>query len=90
MQGELLLVECDPLGLAVDALQSAAGVLDAAVFGSALHLVVREAGSAIPEIKNYLSRQGVAVVKIEKIRATLEDVFVSLTTEGASARREVD
>jgi len=90
MQGELLLVECDPLALAVDALQSAAGVLDAAVFGSALHLVVREAGSAIPEIKNYLSRQGVAVVKIEKIRATLEDVFVSLTTEGASARREVD
>jgi ABC-2 type transport system ATP-binding protein len=87
MKGELLLVECDPLGPAVEALQSTPDVLDAAVFGSALHLVVREAGSAIPEIKNYLGRRSVGVTKIEKIRPTLEDVFVSLTTEGANARK---
>jgi ABC-2 type transport system ATP-binding protein len=87
MKGELLLVECDPLGAAIEALQSTPDVLDAAVFGSALHLVVREAGSAIPEIKNYLGRRSVAVTKIEKIRPTLEDVFVSLTTEGANARK---
>ena len=40
MKGELLLVECEPLGPAVDALQNAPGIMDAAVFGNALHLVV--------------------------------------------------
>ncbi|HYL12908.1 MAG TPA: ATP-binding cassette domain-containing protein [Terriglobales bacterium] len=90
MKGELLLVECEPLGPAVEALQSASNVLDAAVFGSALHLVVREAASAIPEIKNYLGQRGITVAKIEKIRPSLEDVFVSLTTGRATARREAN
>jgi drug efflux transport system ATP-binding protein len=80
MKGELLLVECEPLGEAVEALQSAPGVMDAAVFGSALHLVVQKAEPAIPQIKTYLAQRNVHVTKIEKIRATLEDVFVSLTT----------
>ena len=81
MKGELLLVECEPLGPAVEALQSAPDVLDAAVFGNALHLVVREAASSIPEVKKYLADHGVALHRIEKIRPSLEDVFVSLTTE---------
>jgi ABC-2 type transport system ATP-binding protein len=80
MKGELLLVECEPLGEAVEALQSAPGVMDAAVFGSALHLVVQKAEPAIPKIKAYLAQRNIHVTKIEKIRATLEDVFVSLTT----------
>ena len=46
MKGELLLVECEPLGDAVEALQSAPGVMDAAVFGNALHLVVQDAAAA--------------------------------------------
>ena len=86
MKGELLLVECDPLGLAVEALQSAPMVLDAAVFGSALHLVVEKAGEATPEVKKYLSERGVTVRRIEKIRPSLEDVFVSLTTEPRNGR----
>src|SRR5208337_4863093 len=39
MRGELLLVECEPLGRAVEALQHAPNIMDAAVFGNALHLV---------------------------------------------------
>jgi ABC-2 type transport system ATP-binding protein len=81
MNGELLLVECEPLGPAVEALQSAPNVLDAAVFGNSLHLVVRNADSAIPEVKQYLADHQIALQRIEKIRPTLEDVFVSLTTE---------
>ncbi len=81
MRGELLLVECDPLGPAVEASQSAPGVIDAAVFGSALHLVVEDADRAIPELKEYLAAHHVAVHRVEKIRPSLEDVFVSLTTE---------
>jgi ABC-2 type transport system ATP-binding protein len=81
MRGELLLVECDPLGPAVEALHSAAAVADAAVFGNALHLVVQEAEGAMPEVREYLTDHGVAVTRIEKIRPSLEDVFVSLTRE---------
>jgi ABC-2 type transport system ATP-binding protein len=81
MKGELLLVECEPLGPAVEALQSAPSIMDAAVFGSALHLVVNHAESAIPEINKYLESRNVSVSKVEKIRPSLEDVFVSLTTE---------
>src|SRR5712692_8968788 len=81
MKGELLLVDCEPLGPAVEALQSAPMVLDAAVFGNALHLVVEQAEEATPEVQKYLSERGVTVRRIEKIRPSLEDVFVSLTTE---------
>jgi len=81
MKGELVLVECDPLGAAVEALQSAPMVMDAAVFGNALHIVVDQADAAIPEVRKYLADHGVTVRGTEKIRPTLEDVFVSLTTE---------
>ena len=80
MKGELLLVECEPLGKAVEALQSSADVMDAAVFGNALHLVVENAEAAEPRIGAFLGERGVKVSRMEKIRPTLEDVFVSLTT----------
>lgn len=87
MNGELLLVECEPLGDAVEALQSAPGVIDAAVFGNALHLVVAEAARSIPQLESYLAGRGITVTRMEKIRPSLEDVFVSLTT-GREAAEE--
>ena len=80
MTGERLLVECDPLGNAVEALQAAPDVSDAAVFGNALHLVVKDAAGAGPRLRSYLTERGITVSRIEKIRPGLEDVFVSLTT----------
>ncbi len=80
MKGELLLVECQPLGDAVEILQSAPDVIDAAVFGNALHLVVRDAAVAIPQVQKYLSDHNLTVGRVERINPTLEDVFVSLTT----------
>lgn len=88
MKGELLFVECDRLGPAVEALQSAPMVLDAAVFGNALHLVVEQADSATPEVTRYLADRGVSVRRIEKIRPSLEDVFVALTTEPRNGKRK--
>jgi len=85
MQGQLLLVECQPLGPAVEALQSAPGVLDAAVFGNALHLVVPDAATAIPQIQTYLNGHAITVGRIERIRPTLEDVFVSVTSVRSAA-----
>ena len=80
MKGELLLVECEPLGAAVEALQTAPGVMDAAVFGNALHLVVENAAKAAPLLKKFLADHSVTVSRMEEIRPSLEDVFVSLTT----------
>jgi ABC-2 type transport system ATP-binding protein len=86
MEGELLLVECEPLGSAVEVLQSAPDVIDAAVFGNALHLVVRDAAAAVPQVRKYLSDHNITVGRIEKIRPSLEDVFVSLTTARDSGK----
>jgi len=80
MKGELLLVECAPLGDAVEALQSVPGVIDAAVFGNSLHLVVEDAALAAPQLKSYLITRNITVSRMENIRPSLEDVFVSLTT----------
>jgi ABC-2 type transport system ATP-binding protein len=85
MGGELLLVRCAALGAAIEALQSSPAVMDAAVFGDALHLVVRDAAAATPAIRTYLQERGIEVDSIEPIRPTLEDVFVSLTTAPGAA-----
>jgi ABC-2 type transport system ATP-binding protein len=77
------------LGDAVEALQKTAGVMDAAVFGNALHLVVENAVTAEPTIRASLEQRGVTVSTIAQIRPTLEDAFVSLTTSrGAEERRQ--
>jgi len=83
MKGDLLLAECEPLGLALEALQKAPGVMDAAVFGNALHLVVPNAAAAVATLSAYLGQRGVTTKRIEPIRPSLEDVFVSLTTGNA-------
>jgi ABC-2 type transport system ATP-binding protein len=80
MKGELMLVECEPLGPALETLKSAPGVMDAAVFGNALHLVVPETRAAVRTLAPYLNERGIRVKKMEQIRPSLEDVFVSLTT----------
>jgi ABC-2 type transport system ATP-binding protein len=84
MNGELILVECEPLGDAVEVLQSAPGVMDAAVFGNALHLVVENAAEAMQSLRSYLAERNIVVSRMEEIAPSLEDVFVSLTTDQKS------
>ena len=88
MKGDLLLLECDRLGEAVQLLEIAPGVLDAAVFGNAMHLVVAQADTAIPQLTEYLTQRNIRVERLERIHASLEDVFVALTTERDAPKRE--
>ena len=81
MKGHLLLIECDPLGTAVETLQNAPEVLDAAVFGNALHVLVPNAATGAEQLRAYLGSHSVQVSKMEPIRPSLEDVFVALTSE---------
>ena len=90
MEGDLLLLECDQVGKALEELQQAPEVTDAAIFGHALHLVVPQADRAIPQVKAFLSGRGIGVSRIEQIRPTLEDVFVSLTSlKGKRGKEQV-
>jgi ABC-2 type transport system ATP-binding protein len=89
MKGELLLIECEPLGVAVETLQGAPGVLDAAVFGNALHLLVPNARTGTAQLQAYLVAREVQVSKIEPIRPSLEDVFVALTSEREGRKEPV-
>ena len=82
MKGELLLIECEPLGKALEALEENSKVRDVAAFGDALHAVVDDAQSAAPLLRQELERQSIAVRQIKAIPASLEDVFVSLTAHG--------
>jgi len=81
MKGQLLLVECEPLGPAIESLARAPGILDAAVFGSSLHVVTTDAAAAIPFIRETLQAKGFRVARVESIAPSLEDVFVSLTSQ---------
>jgi len=87
LQGDLLVVACDPLAQAMEALESSPGVLDVAIFGSTLHLIVEQAQTMVPRIQALLEQRGVHVSRIEAVRPSLEDVFVALTTkQGADTR----
>jgi len=76
--GALLLIECDPIGVAIAALPKAPGVREVAAFGNALHVLVDDADSAIAALPPLLSGQGVKTQRIERIAPTIEDIFVQL------------
>jgi ABC-2 type transport system ATP-binding protein len=60
------------------ALQGAPGVIEAAMFGRAVHVVVGEAASAAHTLPQWLSARGMPCQGVTPVRPSLEDVFVSL------------
>jgi ABC-2 type transport system ATP-binding protein len=81
MQGQLLLVECELLAQTLDLIEHAPGVLDAAVFGNSMHVVVIDAAAASSSIRQTLQANGIHVGRVDSISPSLEDVFVSLTRQ---------
>jgi ABC-2 type transport system ATP-binding protein len=84
MKGQLLEIECKPLSSAIEVLQPGGELLDVAIFGSGLHVVVEDARTAAQNIHALLERSNISVQKIERVRPSLEDVFVSLTGPGSN------
>jgi ABC-2 type transport system ATP-binding protein len=80
IQGDLLAIEAAPLGRALELIKATDGVKDAAVFGNALHVVVRGAEETIPKLRAALDAGGFEVRRMARIRPSLEDAFVALTT----------
>jgi ABC-2 type transport system ATP-binding protein len=78
MPGQLLEIECTDPVAALAVVAGLPGVHDVALYGLALHAVVADASQAIPQVRQTLAAQGIAVGHVEPIRPSLEDVFISL------------
>jgi ABC-2 type transport system ATP-binding protein len=52
--------------------------IESAIFGSTLHATVENTEVSVQEIRRILEKSGIALIKIEKIVPSLEDVFVTL------------
>ena len=74
----ILEVRTDDAPGAVDALRGARGVLDAAMFGRALHVTVADGAAGVDVVRRTLGAAGKRVDRITPVEPSLEDVFVSL------------
>jgi len=74
----LLKVQASPLLAALEACESCPDVLDAALFGAALHVVTPGRSDAAQRVRDCLAGAGVETHSVEEIEPSLEDVFVSL------------
>jgi ABC-2 type transport system ATP-binding protein len=76
MTRDVLEVEVDRIVEAMDVL--ADEKIEAAIFGSKLHIIAQDAEKTALHIKEILERAGISVKKTEHIPPSLEDVFVTL------------
>jgi len=74
----------DPPG-AVEALKGGEGILEAAMFGRRVHVVVRDEARTREAIPGLLATRGVALEGMERVPPSLEDVFVALVRKEGGA-----
>lgn len=77
----VLEIGCDPLVSTLHLLKKEPWILEVAVFGNSLHVIGRQGIPLEEEISMLLHREGILLQRLEWIRASLEDVFVSLIEE---------
>ncbi len=81
MNADILNLECtDPFKM-LQAVKKIPVIKDAALFGRGLHLLVEKAETAIPVIVTALKEQEQPYTRLDKIKPSLEDVFVSIIEE---------
>lgn len=80
-------VICDHVTRALQAMHDLPGVCNATVFGQSMHLLVDQ-NLAPNAIEQKLQSVGVAHAEIHEIGPSLEDVFVELSAQHATARRK--
>ncbi len=71
---------------AVAALQGAEGVEDAAMFGRAVHVAMKQEADAEVRVQRALAARGLSATRIARVSVSLEDVFVSLVRRQGGAR----
>ena len=85
LPGELLAVRTPDPRRARDVLRASPLVRRATLFGDTVHVLLERPGSAADAVRAALAGAGVAVHDIEAIEASLEDVFLDLTSRPGAA-----
>jgi ABC-2 type transport system ATP-binding protein len=85
--GELVELVCNPVGAALAALRQGPGVIEVAIFGDRLHVLLREDGDAAA-LQPFLQQRDIVAETPRVITPSLEDVFVQLVSRptGQEAR----
>ncbi|MDA8086059.1 MAG: ABC transporter ATP-binding protein [Nitrospiraceae bacterium] len=84
--GDLFEISCAPLGAAVKVLTGAPGVVEAAIFGDKLHVVLGSGGLGAADLPGFLGRHGIQAGPARRVTPSLEDVFVQLVSGGQKQR----
>jgi ABC-2 type transport system ATP-binding protein len=75
-------------GEALEAIDEAPWAKETSVFGTRIHVVVKDADEGRRRIEERLGRAGIGRVAIERILPSLEDVFIHHVEEAEGASRE--
>jgi ABC-2 type transport system ATP-binding protein len=81
----LLEIETDSGPKAIEVLEGAEGVVEAGLFGRAVHVMVHDVERARADLPALLAAHGVAVRGVEVVQPSLEDVFVALVEASGGA-----
>lgn len=81
MQDEIIDLRCPDPQILIESLHNLAGVRDASVFGSGLHIVTSDADITGPAITAILEKHGIKEATMRTILPSMEDVFISLIEE---------
>jgi ABC-2 type transport system ATP-binding protein len=87
LTGRIYEVEISDVLKAAEILAGADQVLDAAVFGRALHVRLAQGVEAEGYLSHHLSPAGLVINRLKSIEPTLEDVFVALVGHGAEEKQ---
>ncbi|MBD3170622.1 MAG: DUF4162 domain-containing protein, partial [candidate division Zixibacteria bacterium] len=82
IRNPMLEVECDNVIEAMEVLQREDWVVETSVFGTYIHLNVKEEEDAREKTKNLLEKHGIELKRIERIVPSLEDVFIHVVERG--------
>jgi ABC-2 type transport system ATP-binding protein len=84
MKEAVLDLECDDFMRAAELLEKEELFHEAAVFGRSIHLVTADPERGSGRAKELLSNAGIEISRLEIIQPSLEDVFVTLTSEDSA------
>jgi len=81
IRNPILEVECDHVVDAMEMLQKEEWVLETSIFGAFLHVSVGDEGEGKAKIRRLLEANGIAVMRLNRIVPSLEDVFIQRIEE---------
>ncbi len=88
IRNPILEVSSDRIVEAMEVLQKEPWVLETSIFGTSLHVSVADEDEGRRRIRERLAREGITLVRAERIMPSLEDVFIHTIEEGPAGAGE--